>query len=46
VVTVRGVVALPTLMAFRFGLERMRFDRLQAAIALLPGDASISFIGT
>jgi hypothetical protein len=46
VVTLRGRVALPQVVSFRFGLVRMPLDRLQAAIAAMHSDTPASLVGT
>jgi len=46
VVVMRGRVALPQVVSFRFGLVRMPLDRLQAAIASLPSGTPASLVGT
>ena len=46
VVTLRGRVALPQVVSFRFGLVRMPLDRLRSVIASLPSDTPASLVGT
>jgi hypothetical protein len=42
VVTLRGHVALPQVVSFRFGLVRLPLDRLQGVFASLPSDTPAS----
>jgi hypothetical protein len=46
VVTLRGRVALPQVVSFRFGLVRVPLDRLQALVASLPSGTPASLVET